>query len=110
MSRDSFMEVQVTEKQDWYEVDGPNGTEWVPCDLVGSRNITTPHLNPAMSAPKPLRDYLHNDTVYHIKVIRGYGVRLSAPGYMDCTDWTVYTNKREALRAARELEHEQDQE
>lgn len=31
-----------------------------------------------------------------LEVIEGWGVRLSAPGYMDCTDWSVFTTESEA--------------
>jgi len=36
----------------------------------------------------------------------GYGVRLSAPGYLDCTDWEVFENEPEADTRAEELEEE----
>lgn len=31
--------------------------------------------------------------------VSGWGVRLSAPGYLDCTSWSVYDTRIEALRA-----------
>ena len=30
-------------------------------------------------------------------VIWGYGARLSAPGYLDCTDWAVFDTEDEAV-------------
>lgn len=31
-----------------------------------------------------------------LEVIEGWGARLSAPGYMDCTDWSVFATESEA--------------
>ena len=31
------------------------------------------------------------------KYFVGYGARLSAPGYMDCTDWTVFDTEQGAI-------------
>lgn len=36
----------------------------------------------------------------------GYGVRLSAPGYLDCTEWEVFDTEAEADAMAKELESE----
>ncbi len=30
------------------------------------------------------------------ELIQGYGARLSAPGYLDCTEWTVFDTPEEA--------------
>jgi hypothetical protein len=37
------------------------------------------------------------DTPQSWENIKGYGARLSAPGYLDCTDWTVFDTKEEAI-------------
>jgi hypothetical protein len=29
--------------------------------------------------------------------VKGYGARLSAPGYLDCTEWTVFDTTEEAI-------------
>lgn len=88
------MEAQMTNKQHWYCVDGRQGTEWVPADLVGTEPIADETLRTA------LRDYCENDLIdAEITRVFGYGVRSSMPGYMDCTPWTVYTNLREARKA-----------
>lgn len=31
-----------------------------------------------------------------IEEVYGYGARLSAPGYLDCTDWVVFPSEEEA--------------
>ena len=32
-----------------------------------------------------------------VKKLDGFGVRLSAPGYMDCTEWCVFDTKQECV-------------
>jgi len=48
-----------------------------------------------------LRDYIPALHVESIEVCRGYFARLSAPGYMDCTEWECHSTihgARESLR------------
>ena len=68
----------------WVEVETTHGTESLPLDLVGED-----------PSPEDLRDYLEGDYLSH-EVVEGVGVRLSAPGYMDCTPWTVFSSMEEA--------------
>jgi hypothetical protein len=35
--------------------------------------------------------------------IKGYGARLSAPGYLDCTEWTVFDTEDEAREYLEEM-------
>ena len=37
-----------------------------------------------------------------VQLIEGYGARLSAPGYMDATAWTVFKTREEAEEFLRE--------
>ena len=94
----AFMEPQITSKEPWYRVETTAGTWWVPADLVGS-----------VRSASDLRDYVEGEP-QEWSPVKGYGVRLSAPGYMDATEWEVYTNKREAEARYRELEEEQREE
>jgi hypothetical protein len=99
----SFMEAQITDKSWWIEVDGNAGIEWIPREFV---TASRPNGIPTF---EECADYLESSRGYsEPQVIRGYGVRLSAPGYMDCTPWTVYRNKRDAWQAYRELERENE--
>lgn len=41
-----------------------------------------------------------------IRTVFGYGVRLSAPGYLDCTEWEVFETETAADERAQELEDE----
>ena len=84
----SFMEAQITDKQWWLLIDGPCGVEALP--------------------ENDLSDYTENHEAYSAELVHGYGVRSSAPEYLDCTPWAVYTNKREAMRAYRDEQRECD--
>lgn len=50
------------------------------------------------------------DTCPVIRVVEhGYGVRLSAPGYLDCTEWEVFDTSAERDSRAKELEEEDEE-
>lgn len=102
----SFMEVEITEKQNWYEVDGPAGTEYIPFDLARVCNLKAWNKSGNPEVPNELHAYCENTRAWEIKVISGYGVRLSAPGYMDCTEWAVFETLEEAEEHASELDEE----
>ena len=75
---DSFMEPQV-ELWDWFIYEDEHG---------GTTAVD--------------HDYLHDiPPMCIVDVIEqrctGYGARLSAPGYMDCTDWVVFDTEQEAI-------------
>ena len=44
--------------------------------------------------------YYQDDDMHYIETIFGFGVRLSAPGYLDCTEWEVYSTEEEAIQQA----------
>ncbi len=105
----AFMQLEMTGKVAWYEVDGPYGTEFVPEDACGPIDLSTaPELDAEgyRQLPIGLADYCENRRTYDrpdaVRRILGYGVRWSAPGYLDCTDWTVFARKADALAYARE--------
>lgn len=98
------MQVQMTAKQGWLEIDGIIGTDYVPLDhsLLDVRNVTAAVKDGNISrAFQLIRDYTENRNAWTIRIIQGYGIRSSMPGYLDCTPWAVYTNKREAETAYR---------
>lgn len=69
-----------------YIVETTYGTEVVPHDLVGDGYT-------------PLMGYL-DGTPYEdqeLVIKEGYLARLSAPGYMDCTEWSFHDTEEEAL-------------
>ena len=76
VKQNSFMEPQVTGYTDWWAVE----------DDIGDGYIL---------------EYDTGDDILvefaRSKVLLGYGARLSAPGYLDCTDWTVFDTEQEAI-------------
>ena len=82
----SFMQPEIVFGP-WVEVDGPSGTEWIDADLVGQ--VEEYHGSP-IPIPEPFATYTENKTATDIKTVQGWGARLSAPGYLDTTPWTVF--------------------
>jgi hypothetical protein len=102
----SFMNAEITEKMDWVCVDG-NGMDYFPADLIDldALRAALDADDDYASAFDLVKDYTEthdHEQILDISIVHGYGVRSSAAGYMDCTSWSVYKNKREAERAARE--------
>jgi hypothetical protein len=98
----SFMQPQV-EFGEWHAVEGPAGNEWVPADLVGDLDEQfnpyvsgQGYVNPALPIPAALRDYCENRQAWVIARVKGWGARLTAPDYMDCTAWVVFDSEQEA--------------
>lgn len=100
----AFMQPEVTEKQEWAEVETTAGIWWVPFDVLSKSEAESARRGDF----EPLLKYTEGNAVYldQSGIKKGYGVRLSAPGYMDATDWEVYDNKKEALKRAKELVEE----
>lgn len=122
----AFMEPQIEFGQ-WYEVDGPCGTEFVPAHLVGTITDNAGTRHPTLDElqdfdratgalaeteesgdsvrfpiPSALADYCENREAWRIDLVTGFGARLSAPGYLDCTEWCVFETEQEALDYLRE--------
>jgi hypothetical protein len=86
----AFMQKQVFHGG-YFEVDTDMGTEIVPSYLIG-RTMDT-HVEAFLNylEGKPLDDDAS------IEYQEGWLARLSAPGYMDCTEWSVHKTEQEAL-------------
>ena len=76
-----------------YNVDTDNGTEIVPVDVCGELDESSPTFHPNGKVVRDteanvarLRDYV-TGKVYGIERREGWYARLSAPGYLDCTEW-----------------------
>ena len=95
----SFMQPEI-EFGTWFIVDGPRGTEYVPTDIVGELDLADYQSNPLVvetfEIPSELADYCDNSEAYSIEKRDGWGARLSAPGYLDCTPWTIFDSEEEA--------------
>jgi hypothetical protein len=95
----TFMEPEVT-YGDWYEVT-TDGIDFIPVDVVSKADgltigqFATEH-DPAWDTIAELvRPYV-NGTPTCIRRLSGFGARLSAPGYLDCTEWSVFPTEQEA--------------
>lgn len=78
----SFMEPQVTRaKETWYQVDTQN--EGL-CSY------------PARDFTRKQVAEMHGVDPDEVDEVKGYGARLSAHGYIDCTEWTVFDTADEA--------------
>lgn len=108
----------VIEEYDYYEVETDNGTEIIPADMVGNleglskpgdelraydevKVCPTDHdiesLTPRWTAAlRALKDYVEGDDIQSIEFKHGFLARLSASGYMDCTDWSAHGTEQEA--------------
>jgi hypothetical protein len=74
----AFMEPEITEYQEWCVVDfGHHEWQLVPSDYVTADMVV-------------------------ISREMGHGARLSAHGYMDCTEWGVYDTEEEARQGLAE--------
>ena len=85
----SFMQPRVEEGM-FFEVDTSWGGEVVPADVVGRFCLTKASALSDYLSGKPL------DPDEEIPVQHGWLARMSAPGYMDCTDWSAFKSEYEA--------------
>lgn len=89
-----FMQKQITNEQDWYELDTNEGTVYVPAEMVGDYNLDNEQ--EYYRAEKALETYCNADTIYTIQKVSGFGARLSASGYTDATEWSVHSSYEDA--------------
>ena len=81
----SFMEPEVI-KCRWYKIETNQGTWFVPYEVVGD-----------VDDKDKLGMYTESGTVQDFEIIEGWGARMSAPGYLDCTDWCVFETEEAAV-------------
>lgn len=74
-----MMEKQVTELAKWLQIESSDGTFYMPAEMASICES----------------DFGIAD-IYEVGEVEGYGARLSMPGYLDCTDWTVHPTPQEA--------------
>ncbi len=113
----NFMQRQVTGFENWLRVETTDGTEFVRiADTIlfvrDSETVTHPMSDEDRDATiEKIRPYVEGKPQWW-KNVRGYGARLSAPGYLDCTEWTVFDTEDEAREYLEEMypddEPEQD--
>lgn len=81
----AFMERQVVHG-DWLRVETDNGTEFIPADLADKDDWDD------------IAQYIEGDveSIEDVEGVTGWGARMTAPGYLDCTPWSVFDTKQEA--------------
>ena len=93
----SFMEAQITKATDWVYIDTVNGGYFV---LSSGFEIPEDDWDARVKAANLLG--LDPKDIIGVGMQYGYGARLSAPGFLDCTDWTVHVTYDEAVEYLRE--------
>lgn len=99
---DTFMKQQITNKVRWLKVETMDtGTEFVSVydtglDIPNGNNFDDPDV------ARTIRQYCAGEPETW-ENIEGYGARLSAPGYLDCTEWAVFDSIAEAERYLDEM-------
>lgn len=83
----SFMQTQVLHG-DWWEVETKEGTVILPVEFF-----------PTKESVKEAHPDAYSITIHLDK----WGARLSAPGYLDCTDWTLHETDTDALEYLEEV-------
>jgi hypothetical protein len=77
-----FMNAQITEPKQWWSYEGQYSAGWLPVEYVGPRK-------------SDLERFL-DEPLSYAEVVHGYGARLSANGYLDCTEWCVFDTEHAA--------------
>lgn len=78
----------VTEKQKWWKVETVDGDHFLQQSVVGMD-----------TSSEALLEYLPTsdiDSIIDCTEIEGYGIRVSAPGYLDTSEWSVHDTEKEA--------------
>lgn len=92
----SFMKPQVY-KGEYFEVNTSAGTEIVPTDYVG-RTMAV-HVDALLNYLEGTPD----DPEEVCEVHSGWLARMSAPDYLDCTDWSAHRTETEATEYLNEM-------
>jgi hypothetical protein len=90
-----FMQKQVTDRQTWIEIDGTDGITAVPADIAGDVLVAVKLGNNGRAEELALEFY-SGSQVFEVTAREGFGARMSAPGFLDCTEWSVFHTEAEA--------------
>jgi hypothetical protein len=82
----AFMLPEYTEDKLWWNIDGTSGVLLLPQD--------------EFTCDQALVEYIGEP--WEIEELAGVGVRLSAPGFLDCTDWDVFNTLEKARKFVQE--------
>lgn len=114
----AFQIPQFTQLTDWLIVDTKYGTEILPLpDLGTTKEEILEYVSKYEDEEEGYLDvardfsdhfsqfvnpFLEDDLLFSAEVETGYGARLSAPGYMDCTEWTIHSSPTAAINYIRD--------
>ena len=84
----SFMKPEITGPEHWLEIEPMSNHE--------SELVLLSDYDVADTIDRVLKDD-GDEVTFTLRA--GYGARLSAPGYMDCTDFAIYDSAAEAAQA-----------
>ena len=97
-----FMEPEITVKQRGWRIETKQGSTFLPGSVVDppayiktGKVIDEGDLGFTEIADE-VSAYTDGGKVLEVEVVEGYFYRLSAPGYLDCTDWSVARTLKEA--------------
>src|ERR1700744_3478652 len=94
----AFMQQEITGLQTWVEIDGTHGVTAIPFDLLNMDQVNvvteTRYDVSELTLNEELGDF-YEGRIQSVSLRQGYGARMSAPGYMDCTEWCVYDSEAE---------------
>jgi hypothetical protein len=93
----AFMQKQITVETRWLCVETTQGIEYVSVFDNGLNWADSDAMSEDAreDAIAQLQDYTEGEPESWENV-KGYGARLSAPGYLDCTPWAVFDTYDEA--------------
>ena len=111
-----FMQRQITGLENWLRVETSQGSEFIRIADVSlfvrnSEQISQPLTDDERAEyANQIQGYVEG-TPETWENVKGYGARLSAPGYLDCTAWDVFETKQEAREYLEEMypEDEEDE-
>lgn len=83
-----FMRPQITMKDVWVDVEKDGESTVVPVDCFD------------------IGDWMKVGESFEVTKVEGFGARMSAPGYMDCTDWCVFDTEMEAAAHLADLHYD----
>ena len=106
----AFMQQQITHYTKWIVIDGTHGTTFVPfdVDIKLYSMILDPNSDDLQDDIKERAADYYDGDVESVTFRTGYGARLSAPGYMDCTEWSVFHTEAAAKEHLDEMYGDED--
>ena len=91
--RKSFMNPEVI-YDDWVEIESTLGTHYVAGERYEGQGDDAVRIFNQFAIYTPITTA---GQVCSARNMQGYGARLSAPGYLDSTEWAVFSTAQEAI-------------